>query len=62
MLAAKLKEENGIEKASVMVTSGSNQVPAAKRKGNNFNSWRSFTWKSRPESGLDCLICATFCP
>jgi hypothetical protein len=37
MLAAKLKEENGIEKASVMVTSGSNQVPAAEQRGKKMN-------------------------
>ena len=29
-------------------------------RGNDLNVLRSFTYTPRPESGRDCLICATF--
>ena len=33
---------------------------APEREGNNLQYLRPFSWKPRPESGLDCLMCAIF--
>ena len=33
---------------------------ASERSGSNLISLTDFTWKPRPEHGLDCLICAIF--
>ena len=33
-------------------------IAASERRGNNLNVLRTLTWKPRPESGLECLMCA----
>ena len=35
-------------------------LSSSKRRGSTLKVSRAFTWKSRPESGRDCLICAEF--
>jgi hypothetical protein len=35
---------------------------ASERRGNNLKVLRTLIWKARPESGLDCLMCAETVP
>ena len=30
------------------------------KEATTWHAWRTFTWKPRPEPGLDCLVCAVF--
>ena len=35
-------------------------LPLPSKEGATSNVMWTFTWKPRPESGLDCLVCAKF--